>query len=283
MFSLRQVQKKYDHFCLDCSLEVKSGTVVGLIGQNGAGKSTTFKAILDLIKIDRGNIRVFAKQVGELSAAEKEMIGVVLSDSGFSSYLKIKDIQSVLRCFYSNFDDAMFTGLVQDFGLPVNKPLKDFSSGMKAKLKVIAAITHRARLLILDEPTAGLDVIARDEVLDLLRHYLAENENSSILISSHISGDLENLCDEIYIMDQGKIILHEDINTLLNDYAVIKTTAENLTTLDKRFIVAKLKTGYGSDLLVRQRDYYRENYPNFSLKKAGIDSVTSILIKGERL
>lgn len=203
-----------------------SGCVTGLIGQNGAGKSTTFKAILGLISTDGGNITILGKDRKDFTAKDKEELGVVLSDSGFSGYLKIKDIIPILQNMYSKFDKSLFIEQVQKFQLPMNKQIKEFSTGMKAKLKVLVAISHNAKLLILDEPTAGLDVIARDELLEMLREFLEKDEERSILISSHISSDLESLCDDLYMIHDGKIILHEDTDVLLSDYALLKVDAE---------------------------------------------------------
>lgn len=194
MLKIEHLKKNYNDFFLDCSLELHPGCITGLIGQNGAGKSTTFKATLGLISKDDGNIRLFGKDIEDISVKEKEQIGVVLSDSGFSEYLRIKDLVPILQNLYQEFDQSFFLEQVQRFQLPKEKRIKAFSTGMKAKLKVLIAISHKAKLLILDEPTAGLDVIARDELLDMLREYMEKDEERAILISSHISSDLETLC-----------------------------------------------------------------------------------------
>ncbi|WP_297238507.1 ABC transporter ATP-binding protein, partial [uncultured Faecalicoccus sp.] len=165
MLRIKNLKKNYGDFFLDCSLEVKTGQITGLIGQNGSGKSTTFKSILGLVYPDGGNISIFEKDYRNLTVEDKEKIGVVLSDSGFSGYLRIKDIIPVLENLYHVFDKSFFLDQVQRFQLPLDKQIKDFSTGMKAKLKVLVAISHNAKLLILDEPTAGLDVVARDELL----------------------------------------------------------------------------------------------------------------------
>ena len=165
-------------------MELRPGYVTGLIGQNGAGKSTTFKAVLGLIAIDGGTITILGKDIREFTAKDREKLGVVLSDSGFSGYLRIKDLIPILENLYEKFDKTFFVEQAERFRLPPDKQIKDFSTGMKAKLKLLAAISHDAKLLILDEPTAGLDVIARDELLELLREFMEQDEERSVLISS---------------------------------------------------------------------------------------------------
>ncbi|MFQ7589562.1 MAG: ATP-binding cassette domain-containing protein [Faecalibacterium prausnitzii] len=280
MLKIEHLKKHYDNFFLDCSLELMSGCVTGLIGQNGAGKSTTFKAILGLISTDGGNITILGKDRKDFTAKDKEELGVVLSDSGFSGYLKIKDIIPILQNMYSKFDKSLFIEQVQKFQLPMNKQIKEFSTGMKAKLKVLVAISHNAKLLILDEPTAGLDVIARDELLEMLREFLEKDEERSILISSHISSDLESLCDDLYMIHDGKIILHEDTDVLLSDYALLKVDAEQYSKLDKQFILRSKKETYGYSCLTNQKQYYMENYPKIAIEKGTIDEVITMMIRG---
>lgn len=280
MLKIEHLKKHYDNFFLDCSLELMSGCVTGLIGQNGAGKSTTFKAILGLISTDGGNITILGKDRKDFTAKDKEELGVVLSDSGFSGYLKIKDIIPILQNMYSKFDKSLFIEQVQKFQLPMNKQIKEFSTGMKAKLKVLVAISHNAKLLILDEPTAGLDVIARDELLEMLREFLEKDEERSILISSHISSDLESLCDDLYMIHDGKIILHEDTDVLLSDYALLKVDAEQYSKLDKQFILRSKKETYGYSCLTNQKKYYMENYPKIAIEKGTIDEVITMMIRG---
>ncbi|MBM6842034.1 ABC transporter ATP-binding protein [[Clostridium] spiroforme] len=278
MLELNHVTKKYPDFKLNCSLTVHPGCITGLIGQNGAGKTTVFKAILDLIRIDSGSIRI---DDHDQKTYPKENIGVVLADAGFSEFLKIKDIVAILENMYEHFDKAMFMANCQKFALPLNKKISTFSTGMKAKLKVLIALSHQSKLLILDEPTAGLDVLARDEILDLLRDYMLENDERSILISSHISSDLENLCDDIYMIDQGQIILHEDIDTLFNCYALLKTDHDQFNTLDKTYILKYKKEPYGYICLTNQRQFYLENYPEIVIEKNRIDDLFTLMIRGE--
>lgn len=280
MLKVEQLKKHYDNFSLDCSLQLMPGYVTGLIGQNGSGKSTTFKAILGLILTDGGSITIFGKDVKDFNTKDKEKLGVVLSDAGFSDYLKIKDIIPILQNMYSQFDQSLFIEQVQRFQLPMDKQIKEFSTGMKAKLKVIVAISHNAKILILDEPTAGLDVIARDELLEMLREFLEKDEERSILISSHISSDLEALCDDLYMIHDGKIILHEDTDVLLSDYALLKVDLKQYDELDKQFVLCTKKENYGYCCLTNQKQYYIENYPKIAIEKGTIDEVITMMIKG---
>ena len=214
MLEINGLVKKYKDFTLNCSMRVERGCITGLVGENGAGKSTCFKAVMGLISYNSGDIKLMGKSPAELGEDEKERIGVTLAESGFSGYLKVKDIVPVMAAMYPGFDRERFLSLCRKFNIPLDKYIKEFSTGMKAKLKVLAAVTHNADFLLLDEPTTGLDVTARESILDLFREYMEEDESRSILISSHISSDLEGLCDDIYIIHEGKIVLHEDMDNL---------------------------------------------------------------------
>ena len=283
MLNIEHLQKHYPNFSLDCSLEVRPGCVTGLIGQNGAGKSTTFKAVLGLILRDGGNISILGKDFRDFTPKDKEKLGVVLSDSGFSGYLTIQDILPVLKSFYPTFDQTFFLERAQRFQLPLHKRIQDFSTGMRAKLKVLSAVSHDSRLLILDEPTAGLDVIARDELLDILREYMEADEERSILISSHISSDLETLCDDLYMIHEGRIILHEDTDVLLSDYAVLKMDGRQYQALDKRFLLRVREEAYGYSCLTSQKQYYLENFPKIAVERGGIDQVITMMVRGNEL
>lgn len=282
MLEIRDIRKDYKNFSLDCSFSVKPGQITGLIGQNGAGKSTTFKAMLGLISLDGGKISIFGKDITECTAEEKEKVGVVLSDSGFSGYLTIKDIIPILKNFYKDFNPDAFTKQVARFDLPFDKKIKEFSTGMRAKLKVLVALSHRAKLVIMDEPTVGLDVVARDELLSMIREYMEEDEDRSILISSHISSDLETICDDLYMIHEGKVILHEDTDVLLDDYAVLKISKSDFEHIDKDYVLYYKEEPFGYSCLTNQRQFYMENYPKIVIEKGTIDSIMTMMIKGVR-
>lgn len=279
MIRIHDLKKTYKNFSLDVSLEIKAGCVTGLVGRNGAGKSTTIKSILGIVTPDSGQCDVFGKPAMSLEASERERIGAALSDSGFSSFFTVKDIRIILRNMYRNFDEPYFKSMCEKFELPENLRIQKFSTGMNAKLKVLIALSHKADLLILDEPTAGLDVVVRNEILDLLRNYMAENENRALIISSHIASDLENLCDDIYIVEKGKVAFHEDTDVLLSDYAILKLDEEQYAAIDKEHIIKSKKEKFGYTCLTNQKRFYMENYPQIAIEKGGIDEL--IIMTGE--
>lgn len=280
MLKIDHLQKQYGNFSLDCSLEVKAGCITGLIGQNGAGKSTTFKSVLGLIAKDSGTISLLGKEIETFSARDRENLGVVLSDSGFSGYLTPRDYLPVLKQMYHNFQEDYWREQLQKLKLPLDKKIKEFSTGMKAKFKVLTALSHQAKLLILDEPTAGLDVVARDEILEMLRNYMEAEEERAILISSHISSDLETLCDDIYMIHNGQMILHEDTDILLADYALLKVSKQQYHELDSRYLLKVKKESFGFSCLTNQKQYFRENYPQIVMENGSIDKIIIMMIGG---
>ena len=281
MVIVDHLEKNYKDFHLGLSMEIADGMITGIIGKNGAGKSTTIKSILGLVKPDRGKVLVFGKNANALTAKEKEDIGVAFSDSGFSMYLTVKDVTCILKKMYEKFDETAFVHQCGKLGLPMDKQIKNFSTGMKAKLRVLVAISHGAKLLILDEPTAGLDVEARNEILDMLREYMSEDEKRSILISSHISSDLEGLCDDLYLIHDGKVILHEDTDRILAEYAVLKMDEKDYAALDKQYILKTKKESFGYICLTDQKKFYMENHPRMVVEKASIDDLI-LVMTGEK-
>ena len=273
MISVNNLTKHYGDFSLNVSLEIPEGRITGLVGKNGAGKSTVIKSILGLIRPDGGIVHVFGKNAWELTPKEKQHIGAALSDSGFSNYLTVRDCAKILEKLYDRFDRRSFLETCVRYGLPENKQIQKFSTGMKAKLRVLVALSHGAKLLIMDEPTAGMDVEARGEILDILRAYLAEAEDRSVLITSHIATDLEGLCDDIYLIHNGKILLHEDTDMILSDYAVLKVAESDFSGLDKTYILAQRQEPYGMCCLTNQKQFYMENYPGMVIEKCGIDDL----------
>ena len=281
MLEIKGVKKSYGEFQLDCSLNVEKGRITGLVGENGAGKSTLFKAVLGLISNDAGEIKILGKTPEELSEKDKEELGVVLAEAGFTGYLKGKDVEAILAKLYPKFEAEKFHQMCKEYQIPLNKFIKEYSTGMKAKLNLIIALTHQAKFLRLDEPTAGLDVGAREGMLDILREYMEEEPERSILISSHISSDLEHLCDDIYVIHKGKIVLHEEMDTILEKYAVLKVSEEQYQEVDKSYILKEKKEVFGIACLTNEKQYYIENYPEIVVESGSLDQVILMLTGGE--
>ncbi len=279
MVKLENVKKQYKDFCLECSLEIPKGQVTGIIGRNGAGKTTAFKAILGLIKTDGGTVELFGKNIRDLTVKDRERIGTVLADSGFCGYLTIKDYVPMLAAMYSDFSKEKFVSECERMGLPIKKKIKEFSSGMKRKLLILTALSHNADLLVLDEPTAGLDVVVRDEILEMLQEYM-KTEERSILISSHISSDLEGICDDIYMIDKGKIVVHEDTDVILGRYGLIKATRSQYERLDKAYIIDSFEADFGYNCITNQKQFYLENYPDIVIENGSLDLILRMFSQG---
>lgn len=282
MITMQNVRKTYGNFIFEMSMELPEGQILGLVGKNGAGKSTAIKLILGLCRADEGSIRVFGHESKELPETLRQEIGVSLAESGFSGELTVNDVKHILKKMYHSFDENYFIKQSENLKLPMNKKIKEFSTGMKAKLRVLAAMTHRAKLLIMDEPTAGLDVEARNEILDMLRAYIAEDESRSILITSHISTDLESLCDELYLIHDGKLILHEATDAILEQYGILKVSEEQYRTLDQSSILKVQKENYGYACFTDDKKFYQENYPQIAVENGGIDELILMMTGGYR-
>lgn len=282
MIKAENIIKRYGDFTLKADLDIPEGRITGLVGKNGAGKSTTIKLILGLIKPDEGEITVMGSKVSDLTIKEKEKIGTALAESGFCPYLKATDIVKILKKSYPGFDADRFRRECGKMRLPMDKPLKEFSTGMRAKMRVLVALTHDARLLIMDEPTAGLDVEARNEVLDMIRDYMAEDETRTVLITSHISSDLESICDDIYLINNGEVVLHEDTDVILGEYGILRVDEETYRTLDKRYLLKTVETPYGYSCFTNEKRYYRENYPEIVIENGSIDELILMLTGGDR-
>lgn len=277
MVEIDKLVKNYGDFHLDISMKIPEGVITGIIGKNGAGKSTTIKSVLGLVQPDSGSVKVFGKEASLLTVEDKSRLGVALSDSGFSMYLNVNDVDHILRKMYKDFDETFFLKKCEEQKLPLNKQIKDFSTGMKAKLRVLVAISHNAGLLILDEPTAGLDVEARNEILDLLREYMAKDEKRSILISSHISTDLEGLCDEVYMIHNGKVALHDEMDVIMSRYAKLKPDEKMYERMDKSYLLAVKKESFGYTCLTNQKQFYLENYPGLVVENGSVDELILML------
>lgn len=247
---IKNLTKTYSGFTLDnLNLTLPSGCIMGLIGENGAGKSTTIKLILGMLHKDNGTITVLGRDNGNSTKLSKEDIGVVMDEVGIPVCLTVKQVGKVMKNTFKNWDDAEYCRLVEKFALPDNKAFEELSRGMKMKLGIAIALSHNAKLLILDEATAGLDPVVRDEVLEMLSDF-TRDENHSILISSHIVSDLEKLCDYIAFLHKGKLMLCEEKDRLLSEYGLVHCTAEELQKLPKEAIKHIKENPYGAEAMV---------------------------------
>ncbi len=280
LLRVENVQKQYKDFKLNCSLQVEEGCVTGLIGANGAGKSTLFKSILGLIQTDGGSIEILGKNQKVQTISDKEEIGVVLAENTFSCVLTIKDIVAMMQAMYHRFNKEQFLKKCEKYQLPLDKQLKEFSTGMKAKLKLLVAMSYDAKLLLLDEPTVGLDSVIRSELLDEMREFMNQ-EGKAILISSHISSDLEGLCDDFYFIQNGSIVLHEDTDVLLSDYATLKVSKDQYDKMDKEYILYRKEEAFGYQLLTKEKQYYMDNYRDLVAERGSIDDLMLLVTKGE--
>ncbi len=244
---IKGLTKKYSDFKLEkLDLELPEGCIMGLIGENGAGKSTTIKSLLGIVNPDGGEISLLGKNSG---TEVKSEIGVVLDDVGLPECLNITDVRKIMRSTYKNWKDDVFSGYIKRFDLPEKKSFKDFSKGMKMKLGIAIALSHDAKLLILDEPTSGLDPLVRDQVVDILNEY-TRDEGHSILISSHIVSDLEKICDYIAFLHKGKLMLCEEKDRLLEQYAFVNVSKEQLSSFMEGAVKGSKESRWGVEAIV---------------------------------
>lgn len=249
---IRGLKKRYQGFTLDgVNLTLPTGCIMGLIGENGAGKSTTIKLILDLVRKDEGTIRVLGEDPGSGKKELKEQIGVVMDSSNFPDAMMISNIGRMMKKCYRTWDQGRFEAHCQKFKLPEDKRVKEFSRGMKMKLSIAVALSHDSRILILDEATSGLDPIVRDEILDLFLDFI-QDEGHSIFISSHILSDLEKICDYITFIHKGKIIFSEEKNELLESYVIVKCSEADLYCLDPEAVIGVRRNSFGVEALAKR-------------------------------
>ena len=248
---IKGLEKRYDGFQLGSfDLTLPSGCIMGLVGENGAGKSTTIKLIMNAIGRDAGEISVLGVDNRSAEFRDvKEDIGVVLDEAYFPEVMSARNVGKVMALTYKNWDAAAFEGYLKKFSLAPDKIFKDYSRGMRMKLAIAAALSHGAKLLILDEATSGLDPMARDELLDIFNDF-TRDENCSILLSSHIVSDLEKICDYIAFLHRGRLVLCEEKDRLLEEYALIRLTEERLRELPEESIISRRASGYGTEALV---------------------------------
>ncbi len=275
---IKDLCKSYNDFTLDhINITLPSGCIMGLIGENGAGKSTTIKLILDMISRDGGSITILGKDNKKDLRLTKEDIGVVLDDVGFSECLTAKQVGNIMKYTFKNWDSAVFKEYLNKLSIPENKKFKDFSRGMKMKLGIAVALSHNAKLLILDEATSGLDPVVRDKVIDIFSEF-TRDESHAVLISSHIVSDLEKICDYIAFLHKGRLLLCEEKDILKERYGIIHCTAGELKNIQPKAIMGKKESPYGIQAIVERSCIPR----GMSIRPADIEQLFIFMVKEDK-
>lgn len=276
------VTKRYDGFTLDnISFNVPVGSIMGFIGQNGAGKSTTIKAILNIIGIDSGKITILGKDHIKDEYAVKSQIAAVFDELPFHEGFNADQICTMFSGLYSNWDREKYYAYLERFGLPRKKKLKAFSKGMKMKLQIATALSHGAKLLIMDEATTGLDPVVRNEILDIFREYL-QDETNSILMSSHITSDLEKIADSVTFIDKGKILLSGVKDEILEKHGLLKCKREELSQLAPEDYISARINDFGAEAMVADRELCRKKYPGLLIEKTTLEEIMLFYVNREK-
>lgn len=276
-----RLTKRYPDFLLDeVSFAVPRGTIVGLIGENGAGKSTTIKAILNLVKKDAGQIEILGRKEQEIDFDTRNRIGVVFDKHNFPASMSPNNLGKLLETVYPLWDRKLYGELLKKLSLPVNRKIKKLSKGMKMKLAIAVALSHHSEILILDEATSGLDPIVRDDILDILLEFVQE-ENHSILVSSHITSDLEKIADYIVFLHEGRVVFSKPKDELRYYYGIMKCGAAQFEKIDRADIVAYRKQDFEWQILVADRSEAQKKYPDSIIDPATLDDIMLLFIKGE--
>lgn len=268
---LKDLEKHYKDFDLRISLTLPQGCILGLVGENGAGKSTTIRMLLGMTEPDGGSMQVLGKE-----QADKEMIGVVLDEPAFPECLTAKQVGKIMAGIFHNWDKDAYAGYLKKLSLPENKPFKAFSRGMKTKLSIAVALSHHPKLLVLDEPTSGLDPVVRDEVVELFADF-ARQEEHSVLISSHIVSDLEKLCDYVAFLHKGRLLLCEERDALREEYGLAQLSKADFDMLDPAALIGCRRSPYGVSAVLR-RDAAPAGVP---LEPVSIEDLFILMVKGE--
>lgn len=282
VIELKNVVKDYGDFKLDhISFAVPEGSVCGFIGQNGAGKTTTINLILDIINRDEGEISLFGKPVDKDHAYVREDVGVVFDEMGFHEFMTAKDINIMMKNIYKNWDEVAFFDYLKKFSLPSKKKCGAFSRGMRMKLQIAVAMSHKAKLLIMDEPTSGLDPIVRNEMIGIFRNFVVE-EDHTILLSSHITGDLEKIADEVVFIDGGKIVLSGNKDEILEKHGILKCKKEEASKVSEALIVGVEEEAYSTSILVNDRHAAAKLYPDMVIEEAALEDIMIYYVNAKK-
>lgn len=285
ILELQQISKTFpkSNFTLDkLSFSLPYGSIMGFVGENGAGKTTTIGCILNTVNKDSGTIKLFGKEMSDGDTDIREKIGVVYDGDNFPGFWTATQLSQVMEGFYAKWDNALFQKYLEDFHIPMKQKIKNYSRGMTMKLAIAAALSHHPQLLILDEATSGLDPIMRDEMLDIFLEFVQE-ESHSILLSSHITSDLEKVADYITFIHDGKLIMTASKNDLVYNYAVMRCKESQFLTLDRNDIIAYRKRDFQTDVLVSDGKATQRKYKNAVIDHVSVDEIMLLLVKGERV
>ena len=279
---IKNLSKQYPDFSLNnISLDIPMGSIMGLIGENGSGKTTTIKAMLDIVMRDAGDVEILGLDIREREQEVKEEIGVVFGESQFHDFLSAVQISGIMKRVYKNWDEELFSSYLSRFALPEKKKVKEYSRGMAMKLAIAAALSHHPKLLILDEATSGLDPVARDEILDLFFGFIEDGEHS-VLIASHITSDLDKVADYVTMIHNGSILFSEEKDQLLEDMGILRCGEEELAGLTDVHVVGVRKNPYGVEALIRGREYVKRRYPELVTDRTNIEEIMLYSVRRDR-
>jgi len=280
---INNVTKHYKDFSLNqINFTVPKGTIMGFVGENGAGKTTTIKAILDLIHTDEGTINVLGRDSKNLPKDIKAQIGVVFDGSNLHDNMNAKNINFIMKNIYPNWEEKVFNHYLKKLNLPQDKIFKGYSRGMKMKLSIAIALSHQSKLLILDEATSGLDPIIRDEILDIFMEFI-QNENHTILLSSHIISDIEKIADYVTFIHKGRIVFSKSKDDLIYQHGIIRCRKNDIRNIDSSFVVGIRENGFGAEVMIHSKDRFKRIYQQFEVEKVSIEEIMLFVVRGKEM
>lgn len=280
---INNVTKHYKDFSLNqINFTVPKGTIMGFVGENGAGKTTTIKAILDLIHTDEGTINVLGRDSKNLPKDIKAQIGVVFDGSNLHDNMNAKNINFIMKNIYPNWEEKVFNHYLMKLNLPQDKIFKEYSRGMKMKLSIAIALSHQSKLLILDEATSGLDPIIRDEILDIFMEFI-QNENHTILLSSHIISDIEKIADYVTFIHKGRIVFSKSKDDLIYQHGIIRCRKNDIRNIDSSFVVGIRENGFGAEVMIHSKERFKRIYQQFEVEKVSIEEIMLFVVRRKEM